>query len=123
MSVLHSSFIVRTAAPYRPAKDGGGHRTLKANWSGEIIAGKWIHIAIVNDVTLNETVMYIEGAPVLRNSANAPGLAYRLATDRWVIGGGAYNRQRANGFLGQIGEIRICAAPLVSAQWLTARRV
>mgnify|MGYP006996266241 FL=1 len=39
-----------------------------------------------------------------------------------VIGGGAYAGQRTNGFLGQIGEIRLCAEPLPASQWLTARR-
>jgi len=99
-----------------------GSKSPAANWSGEIIAGKWVHIAIVNDPALNETIMYVEGAPVLRNAANAPGIAYRKSTDRMVIGGGAYAGERTNGFLGNIGEIRICAEPLPPAKWLTARR-
>ena len=86
------------------------------------MAGKWIHVAIVNDPVRRETVMYVEGAPVLRNAAGGVGIAYRRATDRMVIGGGAYAGQRTNGFLGQIGEIRLCAEPLPASQWLTARR-
>ena len=99
-----------------------GAKSPTSNWSGEIMAGKWIHVAIVNDPVRRETVMYVEGAPVLRNAAGGVGIAYRRATDRMVIGGGAYAGQRTNGFLGQIGEIRLCAEPLPASQWLTARR-
>ncbi len=102
--------------------NNAGSKSPKASWSGEIIAGKWIHIAVVNDPATNETIMYVEGAPVLRNQSNAPGIAFRNATDRMVIGGGAYGGSRDNGFLGNIGEIRLCAEPLAPSRWLTARR-
>lgn len=101
---------------------GGNSKRIASNWSGEIIAGKWVHIAIVNDVKSNETIMYIEGAPVLRNAAQAPGIAYRRSTDRMVVGGGAYAGSRSGGFLGKIGEIRICSEALPASMWLTARR-
>ncbi|MFP3534295.1 modulator protein, partial [Burkholderia sp. SIMBA_042] len=47
-----------------------GTKNPAANWSGEIIAEKWVHVAVVNDPAKNETVMYVEGAPVLRNASN-----------------------------------------------------
>lgn len=102
----------------------GENKRVATNWSGEIIAGKWIHIAIVNNAAKNETIMYVEGAPVLRNAYNANGMSLRdgKTTDRVVIGGGAYNGRRENGFLGNIGEIRLCSEPLTPEQWLTARR-
>jgi len=98
-----------------------GTRGGKTNWSGEILADKWVHIAIVNDPKTRETVMYIEGAPVLRNTNEAPGLA-TLAGQPWVIGGGAWNGERADGFFGQLGEIRICKEALPPQRWLSARR-
>ena len=99
-----------------------GTRGAKTNWSGEIIADKWMHVAIVNDEVTHETVLYIEGAPVLRNASNAPGLAALAANMPWIIGAGSWDGQRADGFFGSIGEIRIVGKALKPAQWLTARR-
>jgi hypothetical protein len=102
--------------------DIAGTRGGLASWSGEIIAGNWVHIAIVNDPVSHDTVMYVEGAPVLRNSSNVVGLATLSATSQWVVGGGSWEGARADGFFGNIGEIRVAAAALAPAQWLTARR-
>ncbi|WP_082926513.1 LamG-like jellyroll fold domain-containing protein [Cupriavidus sp. D384] len=99
-----------------------GTKNPAANWSGEIIAGKWVHVAVVNDPATNETVMYVEGAPVLRNASNTRGIAFVTAASRMFIGGGVYNNAPSNGFLGQIGEVRICTEPLTTDKWLTARR-
>jgi hypothetical protein len=102
--------------------DVTGARGGLASWSGEIIAGTWVHIAIVNDPVTHDTVMYVEGAPVLRNSSNVVGLATLSATSQWVVGGGSWDGARADGFFGNIGEVRVAAAALPAAQWLTARR-
>jgi hypothetical protein len=102
--------------------DVNGKRQGKTCWSGEIFAGNWVHIAIVNDPQTHDTVMYVEGAPVLRNSSNAPGLASCSATSRWSIGGGSWDGSRADGFFGNIGEVRIVAEALTADKWLTARR-
>lgn len=99
-----------------------GARDAKTNWSGEIIADKWMHVAIVNDNTTHETILYVEGAPVLRNVADAPGLAALAANMPWVIGAGSWDGARADGFFGSIGEVRIVDHALPPAQWLTARR-
>jgi hypothetical protein len=99
-----------------------GERGGKTNWSGEIIADKWFHVAVVNDPDTHETILYIEGAPVLRNVSNAPGLATLAADMPWVIGAGSWDGERADGFFGSIGEIRIVDKALKPAQWLTARR-
>ena len=40
----------------------------------------------------------------------------------WIIGAGSWDGQRADGFFGSIGEIRIVGKALKPAQWLTARR-
>ncbi|GER11656.1 LamG-like jellyroll fold domain-containing protein [Variovorax boronicumulans] len=94
----------------------------KTNWSGEVIADRWVHIAIVNDPVSHDTTMYVEGAPVLRNVAAAQGLASVGATSQWVVGGGSWDGARADGFFGHIGEVRVVAAALAPSQWLTARR-
>nr|GEU28581.1 hypothetical protein [Tanacetum cinerariifolium] len=86
--------------------DIAGTRGGLASWSGEIIAGNWVHIAIVNDPVTHDTVMYVEGAPVLRNSSNVVGLATLSASARWVVGGGSWDGERADGFFGNIGEAR-----------------
>lgn len=94
----------------------------KANWSGEVIADRWIHIAIVNDPVSHDTTMYVEGAPVLRNVTNAKGLATLSPASQWVVGGGSWNLKRGDGFFGNIGEVRVVASALASSQWLTARK-
>jgi hypothetical protein len=99
-----------------------GTKNPAASWSGEIIVEKWVHVAVVNDPSTNETVMYVEGAPVLRNTSNTRGIATVGATSRFFVGGGVYANVPSNGFLGQIGEVRICTEPLTSDKWLTARR-
>jgi hypothetical protein len=99
-----------------------GTREPKANWSGEVIADRWVHVAIVNDPVSHDTTMYVEGAPVLRNAAAIPGLATLSATSPWVVGGGSWDGARADGFFGNIGEVRVVAAALTPTQWLTARK-
>ncbi|AVQ79721.1 MULTISPECIES: LamG-like jellyroll fold domain-containing protein [unclassified Variovorax] len=94
----------------------------KTNWSGEVIADRWVHIAIVNDPVSHDTTMYVEGAPVLRNATAARGLATLSATSAWVVGGGSWDGARADGFFGNIGEVRVVASALASSQWLTARK-
>lgn len=98
-----------------------GTRPPQASRSGEILVDRWVHVAIVGDPTKSETVMYVEGAPVLRNSGDASGIATAGAAMQWMVGAGSWDGQGADGFFGQIGEIRLAAAPLPSTQWLTAR--
>jgi hypothetical protein len=99
-----------------------GTKSPAANFSGEIIAERWIHVAIVNDPAQDDTIMYVEGAPILRNASNTNGIAVSNPADRMIVGGGVYAGAPSNGFLGNIGEIRICIEPLAADQWLTARR-
>lgn len=90
-------------------------------WSGEIVnTDQWIHLAVVNDPVTKETVMYIDGVPVLRNSTDTIGLA---AIDQlpWVMGAGSYAGARQSGFIGCIGETRVVNHPIQQEQWLTAR--
>lgn len=91
----------------------------RAAWSGEIMAGRWMHIAVVNDPISATTTLNIDGAPVLRNSINTIGLA--SGSLPWRIGSSMGARRTANGWFGCIGETRIVDHPLPRDQWLTAR--
>ena len=102
--------------------DDTGSRSPKANWSGEIIPDKWMHVAVVNDDTTHETILYVEGAPVLRNTSGARGLATLAANMPWIVGAGSWDGARADGFFGSVGEIRIVGQALQPIDWLTARR-
>jgi hypothetical protein len=38
------------------------------------------------------------------------------------VAGGSWDGARADGFFGDIGDVRVVAAALTPAQWLTARK-
>ncbi|MCR5868673.1 LamG-like jellyroll fold domain-containing protein [Aquincola sp. J276] len=95
----------------------------QTNWSGELIRDTWYHVAIVNDPATATTTMYIEGAPVLRNVANAAtGTRSQNPPQPWILGAGWWDGVLDDGFYGWIGELRIVPRPIPAAQWLTARR-
>ncbi|RKQ91482.1 calcineurin-like phosphoesterase family protein [Solirubrobacter pauli] len=93
---------------------GNGYRE-RTNWSGEILTGRWIHIANVNDPVAKTSTLYVDGAPVLRNSIDAVGLA--TANQPWRIGS-----TKGSGWLGCVGETRIVDHATTPDQWLTQRR-
>jgi len=108
-------------APDEFAADG--NISARANWSGEVMIDTWLHVAAVNDPATKETMLYVEGAPVLRNTIDTIGLATLGDAFPWTIGGGFWDGDGpGSGFLGSISEIRIVAKPLDADQWLTARR-
>jgi hypothetical protein len=91
-------------------------------WSGEIIRNNWYHVAIVNDPATATTTMYVDGAPVLRNVANAAtGTRSQSPPKPWILGAGWWDTELADGFYGPISEIRIVAKPIPPSLWLTAR--
>jgi hypothetical protein len=92
------------------------------NWSGEIFPGIWYHVAIVNDPVADNTILYVEGAPVMRNASGSVGIATCGANFPWVIGATSWLGAMSDGWFGNLGEIRICSVPLQPTQWLTARR-
>ncbi len=94
----------------------------QTNWSGEIMVDTWYHVAIVNDPKTGETIMYVDGAPVLRNIVGQSGMRSINTATPWVIGASWWDGSFVDGFLGQIGEIRLVPRPLTQDQWLTARR-
>jgi len=103
-----------------PASDA---RYAQTNWSGEIIRNTWYHVAIVNDPATATTTMYIEGAPVLRNVANAAtGTRSQNTPQPWILGAGWWDGVVDDGYYGWIGELRLVGKPIPPSQWLTARR-
>lgn len=94
----------------------------QTNWSGEIMRDTWYHIAIVCDPKTRETIMYVDGAPVLRNVIGEVGMRSQGADKPWILGASWWDGLRKDGFFGWIGELRLVPRPLTSDQWLTARR-
>lgn len=95
----------------------------QTNWSGEIIRNTWYHVAVVNDPATATTTLYVEGAPVLRNVANAAtGLRAQATPQPWILGAGWWDGSLDDGYYGWLGELRLVGKPLPAHQWLTARR-
>ncbi|MBJ6120908.1 LamG-like jellyroll fold domain-containing protein [Sphingomonas mollis] len=94
----------------------------QSNWSGEIMRDTWYHVAIVCDPATRETIMYVEGAPVLRNVTGAIGMRSQGVDRPWILGASWWNGSRVDGYFGHIGEVRLVGRPLKPEQWLTARR-
>jgi Concanavalin A-like lectin/glucanases superfamily/Calcineurin-like phosphoesterase len=95
----------------------------QTNWSGEIIRNTWYHVAVVNDPATATTTLYVEGAPVLRNVANAAtGLRAQATPQPWILGAGWWDGSLDDGYYGWLGELRLVGKPLPANQWLTARR-
>jgi hypothetical protein len=96
------------------SEQGNGYRE-RTNWSGEVMPDRWMHIANVNDPVSKTSTLFVDGAPVLRNSIDAVGLA--TANKAWRIGATG-----GNGWFGCVGETRIIDRPTSPDQWLTQRR-
>ncbi len=94
----------------------------RANWSGEIIRDTWYHVAIVNDPATKDTILYVEGAPVLRNVNGTTGIRSQNVNQPWVIGATHWDGAMEDGYFGHIGELRLVGRALTPDQWLTARR-
>ncbi|MGO1393242.1 LamG-like jellyroll fold domain-containing protein, partial [Agrococcus casei] len=91
----------------------------KTNWSGEILTGTWSHVALVNDAETETTVMYVNGAPVLRTAQDTYGMSFNEGMP-WILGSDWVDDGATNGWHGCIGETRIVDRPLEAAEWLTA---
>lgn len=89
-------------------------------WSGEIIPGRWLHVALVNDVDARTTTMYVDGAPVLRNATDTGGQTVQDGMP-WLFGSDWVDDAATNGWNGCIGETRVVDHPIGADSWLTAR--
>ena len=91
-------------------------------WSGEIMAGTWLHVAIVNDAEAGTITMFVDGAPVLRNVAASDGIAGMAEQGLpWVIGTDWVDDTAKNGWNGCVGETRVIDRATTPDEWLTAR--
>ncbi|WP_405060417.1 Tat pathway signal sequence domain protein [Kribbella sp. NBC_01505] len=87
------------------------------NWGHEQVAGRWFHLAIVNDG--RHSTVYVDSSELLRNPATASnGLA--TAGKAWLVGAGHYANEVDQGFAGHIGEVRIVSRALKPSQFLNA---
>jgi hypothetical protein len=87
------------------------------NWGHEEIAGRWFHLAVVNDG--RRTTLYIDSSELLRNPATrSNGLATTGAP--WLLGANHYANQIEQTFAGHIGELRIVDHALSPKQFLNA---
>ncbi|WBQ07733.1 LamG-like jellyroll fold domain-containing protein [Kribbella sp. CA-293567] len=87
------------------------------NWGHEELAGRWFHLAVVNDG--RRTTLYVDSSELLRNpSTRSNGLA--TAGKPWLLGANHYANQIEQTFAGHIGELRIVDRALTSKEFLTA---
>ena len=87
------------------------------NWGHEQLAGRWFHLAVVNDG--RHSTLYVDSSELLRNPATrSNGLS--TAGKHWLLGAGHYNNTIDQGFAGNIGEVRIVDRPLTPKDFLNA---
>lgn len=87
------------------------------NWGHEELAGRWFHLAVVNDG--RHTTLYIDSSELLRNpSTRSNGLSTTGAP--WLLGANHYANQIEQSFAGHIGELRIVDRALPLKEFLNA---
>jgi len=87
------------------------------NWGHEQVAGRWFHLAIVNDG--RTSTVYVDSSELLRNpDTRSNGLSTTGAA--WLLGAGHYDNRIDQGFAGHIGELRIVDRPLPTKSFLNA---
>ncbi|MEV4267149.1 LamG-like jellyroll fold domain-containing protein [Kribbella sp. NPDC049584] len=87
------------------------------NWGHEQVAGRWFHLAIVNDG--RHSIVYVDSSELLRNPAT-PSNGLATAGKPWLVGAGHYANTVDQGFAGNIGELRIVTRALKPSQFLNA---
>ena len=87
------------------------------NWGHEMVAGRWFHLAIVNDG--RHSIVYVDSSELLRNPAT-PSNGLATAGKPWLVGAGHYANDIDQGFAGHIGEVRIVNRALKPSQFLNA---
>ena len=87
------------------------------NWSHEIPADHWFHVAVVNDG--RTSTMYIESSPVLRNPST-PSNGISTIGAPWMLGAYHYANVIEQGFYGWVGDVRIADRPLPVAAFMNA---
>ncbi|MFD3405843.1 LamG-like jellyroll fold domain-containing protein [Kribbella sp. NPDC058693] len=87
------------------------------NWGHEQVAGRWFHLAIVNDG--RHSIVYVDSSELLRNPAT-PSNGLATASKPWLVAAGHYANEVDQGFAGNIGELRIVTRALKPSQFLNA---
>jgi len=86
------------------------------SWSHAIPAGRWTHVAIVNDG--RQTVIYIDGSKIARNpTQQSTGIA--TVGKPFALGGTQSGQQFGQGFYGWLGDVRIVERALHRSEFLT----
>jgi hypothetical protein len=88
------------------------------NWSHELPANRWWHVAVVNDGRL--TTMYIDGCLVVDNPLK-PAIGLTQLNLPWVLGGYEYGGSINQIFHGWIGDVRIVNRALPVDQFMINR--
>ncbi|WP_394825479.1 LamG-like jellyroll fold domain-containing protein [Pendulispora albinea] len=91
---------------------------IKTNWSHIVYAQTWQHIALVNDG--HRTIMYIDGAPVVRNPQNE-SIGISTVGRAWLVGATSYDNKIEQAFDGSLGDVRIVDHALPVDRFMTAR--
>ncbi|AXK33516.1 Tat pathway signal sequence domain protein [Streptomyces armeniacus] len=86
------------------------------SWSHTLPAGRWTHIAVVNDG--RRTVVYVDGSPIARNPAQ-PSTGIATLGKPFVIGATQFDERYEQGFYGWIGDTRIVSRALDPKHFLT----
>ncbi|WP_328326178.1 Tat pathway signal sequence domain protein [Kribbella sp. NBC_00382] len=87
------------------------------NWGHEEVAGRWFHLAVVNDG--RHTTLYIDSSELLRNpSTRSNGLS--TVGKPWLLGANHYANKIEQSFGGHIGELRIVDRALDLDEFLNA---
>ncbi|HEY4454571.1 MAG TPA: LamG-like jellyroll fold domain-containing protein [Pseudonocardiaceae bacterium] len=92
--------------------------TSATNWSHELPANKWWHVAVVNDG--RHTKMYIDGCLVVDNPLNTT-IGLTQLNLPWVLGGYEYGGSINQIFNGWIGDVRIVNRALSVNQFMINR--
>ncbi len=87
------------------------------NWGHEQVAGRWFHLAVVNDG--RHSTLYVDSSPLLRNPAT-PSNGLATAGKPWLVGANHYDNVIEQAFAGHIGELRIVTRALEPSQFLNA---
>ncbi len=89
------------------------------NWSNELPAAEWWHLAVVNDS--QHTTMYVDGCPVVRNpSTTNRGLAAASPATSWLLGANLYAGKLDHVLPASIGDVRIVERALKPSEFMIA---
>ncbi|MFB9465476.1 LamG-like jellyroll fold domain-containing protein, partial [Streptomyces cinereospinus] len=108
LNVSPERFLQFVVYPHRQDAD-------PTSWSHAVPAGRWTHIAVVNDG--RRTVMYVDGSRIARNPSQ-PSTGIATLGKPFVLGATSFDERFGQGFYGWIGDTRIVGRPLSPGEFL-----